>query len=169
MNSSFEQLLNVQNKSMTTSLTTFGSLFAAGVLLLLAKHRIGWFFLALSVAAGCLLYLKTQKFNGEIAKAGGSDVLNRQFGEAGTLHAERFGLTITRDFAVCERPSLKVYPLKEMQKFEVGLAGDVQKALFLTDFNGERHKIAETNKGDGSQEEFDRVYEFVCNYFAERK
>ena len=65
-------------------------------------------------------------------------------------------------------PVLKVYRLADMAKFEVGI-GDMQKALFLTDKSGKRNKIAETQKGDGRQEEFDRLYESVRALFKARQ
>ena len=65
-------------------------------------------------------------------------------------------------------PYLQIFRLEEMEKFEVGLQGDVRKALFLTDRGGIRHKIAETQKGDALQEEFDRAYNAVREYFSSR-
>ena len=58
-----------------------------------------------------------------------------------------------------------VLPLDDMEKFEVGLQGDIRKVLFLTDKSGKRHKIAETQKGDALQEEFDKAYEAVRAHF----
>ena len=53
----------------------------------------------------------------------------------------------------------------DMEKFEVGLQGNIRKVLFLTDKSGKRHKIAETQKGDALQEEFDKAYEAVRAHF----
>ena len=67
-----------------------------------------------------------------------------------------------------EKPVLQVFLLHEMSKFEVGLAGDVQKVLFLTDRDGKRHPIAETRKEDDHQADFDRAYQQIRSIFAEK-
>ena len=53
-----------------------------------------------------------------------------------------------------------------MAKFEVGVAEGKEKALFLTDNVGSRHRIARTVTGDGNQSDFDDAYRIVKSKFA---
>ena len=66
-------------------------------------------------------------------------------------------------------PSSRSFLWVICKKFEVGLQGDIRKVLFLTDKSGKRHKIAETQKGDALQEEFDKAYEAVRAHFNNRQ
>ena len=92
MDDSFERVLTIQKKNITTSLTVFVSLFAAGSILLLSKHAVGGFFLLLSLGAGALLYIKSRRMNSELAKAsvplvlhGGSGISDEDFRKAISL------------------------------------------------------------------------------------
>ena len=70
---------------------------------------------------------------------------------------------ITEEYAIVVRPSLKIYggAFDGMAKFEVGIAEGKEKALFLTDNVGGRHRIARTVTGDGKQSDFDDAYRIV--------
>ena len=76
------------------------------------------------------------------------------------------GLMITEEYAIVVRPSLKIYAFDGMAKFEVGIAEGKEKALFLTDNVGGRHRIARTVTGDGKQSDFDDAYRIVKSKFA---
>lgn len=67
-------------------------------------------------------------------------------------------ILITKDYVLVMKTDLMIYQLDKMDKIEVGMAKDVQKTLFLTDKAGVRNEIISTMKGDGMQEEFDKVY-----------
>lgn len=56
--------------------------------------------------------------------------------------------------------------LEKGVKFEVGIAEGKEKALFLTDNVGGRHRIARTVTGDGKQSDFDDAYRIVKSKFA---
>ena len=56
-----------------------------------------------------------------------------------------------------------------MKKFEVGIAGDKKKTLFLTDKENNRWEIATTLKGDKRQASFDEVYYKVKDIFDNKK
>lgn len=76
------------------------------------------------------------------------------------------GLMLTESYAVVVRPALKIYAFTDMDKFEVGIAGDKEKVLFLTDAAGVRHRIARTVSGDGNQADFDNAYRIVKSKFT---
>ena len=164
----FEQILAEQKKKDTTSLSVAGTMLVAGVVLLIARQALGWLFIVLSLIVGGGLYSRRKSFQAELAKAGGAERLKAQLDSPRAQRFDDFFLILTPDIAVITYPVLKVFRLADMTKFEVGI-GEVQKALFLTDQSGRRNKIAETQKGDGRQEAFDRLYEEVRAYFTERR
>ena len=163
-----EQILAEQKKKNMTSLSVAVTMLIAGIVLLIAKQALGWLFIILSVIIAAGLISGRKSFEAELAKAGGKKSLAEQLGSADAQEFERFSLTLTPELAVISYPGLKVYRISDMEKFEVGL-GNVQKALFLTDASGKRSKIAETQTGDGKQEEFDRLYERVREMFRARE
>ena len=80
-----------------------------------------------------------------------------------------FSLHLSNKYAVSELKGLKVYVLKDMKKFEVGIAGDKKKTIFLTDKENVRHEIATTVKGDKRQKSFDEVYLKVKDIFDNKR
>ena len=164
----FEQILAEQKKKDTTSLSVAGTMLAAGIILLIARQALGWLFIVLSLIVGGGLYSRKKSYVNELKNAGGAEGLKALLESPEALHFEDFFLTLAPEAAVITYPVLKVYRLADMARFEVGI-GDMQKALFLTDKSGKRNKIAETQKGDGRQEEFDRLYESVRALFKARQ
>lgn len=132
------------------------------------KHMVGWLFICVGGILAYSLYNKQKNLRRELSKIGNLDQFCRLYDSSNSIRMELMGLTICGDYAVATLPVLKIFPMSKMEKFEVGLQGDVRKVLFLTDRNGTRHKIAETQKGDALQEEFDRAYEAVRDYFNNR-
>ena len=114
------------------------------------------------------LYNKNARLGKELSHISDMDGFCAQFAAGSSFYSDLLGLTISDDYAVITVPYLQIFRLDEMEKFEVGLQGDVRKALFLTGKDGRRHKIAETQKGDALQEEFDRAYEAVRELFVAR-
>lgn len=169
MPKTFRDILSEINGKTKTSLLICASMLIAGAVLFASKHNVGWLFLCAGAALGYALYNKKKSLERELAKVDDFDAFCRGFDSLDSTSLELLGLTIFGDYAVITIPSLKIYPMKDMEKFEVGLAGDVRKALFLTDKDGKRHKIAETQKGDALQAEFDRAYEAVREYFNNRQ
>jgi|GEM_PF-267909 hypothetical protein len=163
-----DQILQEQKSRQRLNLTVLAALSVAAVVLVFAKQVMGWVFLVMALLMGAAMFLRLRNYRQALEKLGDRDAFARQIREADSLQLEAFGLTLTKDFAVLERPSFQVYRLEEMAKFEVGLAGDAKKVLFLTDRQGERHAIAETAKGDDNQSAFDRAYRWVRDYFHTR-
>lgn len=141
----------------------------AGFILFATKNTVGWLFLCAGAALGYSLYNKQKSLKQELSKVENFDEFCREYDSWDSISLELLGFTICGDYAVVTIPSLRIYPLKDMEKFEVGLQGDVRKVLFLTDKNGKRYKIAETQKGDALQSEFDRAYEAIRDYFNNRQ
>ena len=168
MPKTFSEILSDINAKTKTSFLICVSMLVAGTILLISKHSVSWLFLCGGTALALSLFLKQKNLKEELAKAGDLEQFCRLFDSADSTRLELLGLTVCGDYAVLTLPSLRIYPMKNMEKFEVGLQGDVRKALFLTDKSGRRYKIAETQKGDALQEEFDMAYEAVRAYFNNR-
>ena len=165
--SSLEYILGEQKQKQTTSLTVLAVMLLAGVILLVAKLALGWLFIVMGVLLAAGYAAGSGNFRKMLDVAGGVEGLREQMESPDARKFRSFSLVITPDLAVKTAPVLKVYKLADMQKFEVGL-GSVQKALFLTDRAGNRNKIAETQKGDGLDQEFDSHYDFVRDLFHSR-
>ena len=162
-----EILSDINNKSKTSLLICVTMLIAAAVMLL-TQHSIGWLFAIMGAILAASLYSKRQRTQKELSKVHDFNSFCSQYDSAGTK-LELLGLTVTDEYAVVTLPFLQIFPLGDMEKFEVGLQGDIRKVLFLTDKSGKRHKIAETQKGDALQEEFDKAYEAVRAHFNNRQ
>ena len=168
MNQNLNRILSEQKGKTKLSLLICLSMLAASVLLLVSGQMIGLVFLAMSLIIGAALLVRIRRARAEMSKLGNNDEAGKKLDGAGAVYYPAFGLTIGPDFAVLEKPALQVFLLHEMSKFEVGLAGDVQKVLFLTDRDGKRHPIAETRKEDDHQADFDRAYQQIRSIFAEK-
>lgn len=168
MNQNLNRILSEQKGKTKLSLLICLSMLAASVLLLVSGQMIGLVFLAMSLIIGAALLVRIRRARAEMSKLGNNDEAGKKLDGAGAVYYPAFGLTIGPDFAVLEKPVLQVFLLHEMSKFEVGLAGDVQKVLFLTDRDGKRHPIAETRKEDDHQADFDRAYQQIRSIFAEK-
>lgn len=163
----FEIILEEWKQKTKTSLLICVSMLTAGAVMLIVRQIVGWLFICAGIALAGSLYYKKMHMDKQLSEIADIDAFCRQFNSKDTLKLELLGLAITPDYAVLTLPYLKIYPLRKMAKFEVGL-GESRKALFLTDKNGTRHKIAETMKGDALQKEFDQAYEEVRRIFNER-
>ena len=166
MNQNLNRILSEQKGKTKLSLLICLSMLAASVLLLVSGQMIGLVFLAMSLIIGAALLVRIRRARAEMSKLGNNDEAGKKLDGAGAVYYPAFGLTIGPDFAVLEKPVLQVFLLHEMSKFEVGLAGDVQKVLFLTDRDGKRHPIAETRKEDDHQADFDRAYQQIRSISA---
>lgn len=168
MKKTLDQILQEQKSRTKLSLLICLSLLIAAIVLVLAKQIMGWVFLAMGIIIGTTLWLRLRRNRQELGRLGSPEQARARLGSPDTVYYACFGLTLGRDFALQEQPALRVWLLDEMEKFEVGLAGDVQKVLFLTDRNGQRHALAESRKGDDHQADFDRAYRQIRDLFAER-
>lgn len=108
------------------------------------------------------------KNDDELAKISSPEDFDQSM-EKSLLDMREFSLYISNKYVVSELRGLKVYALKDMKKFEVGIAGDKKKTLFLTDKANDRHEIASTVKGDKRQESFDEAYRKVKDIFDKKK
>lgn len=168
MRRTFPEILSEIKKKTQTSLLICVSMLIAGAILLISKHSVGWLFVCMGIGLAYSLYNKNARLGKELSHISDMDGFCAQFAAGSSFYSDLLGLTISDDYAVITVPYLQIFRLDEMEKFEVGLQGDVRKALFLTDKGGKRHKIAETQKGDALQEEFDRAYETVRELFTAR-
>lgn len=164
-----DQILTEQKSKNKTSLTITVVLLAAGLVLLFSKQWIGGLFIVAGAVLGAGLLSRTRDIKAQLEKAGGEAGLSAQLAAERTEVFGDLDVILTPELAVVFRPFFKVYVLKDMEKFEVGIGPEgIQKALFLTAPDGTRNKIAQVQKGDGRQEAFDSLYESVRGYFADR-
>ena len=164
-----DQILSEQKSKNKTSLTIALVLLAAGIILLFTKQVIGGLFIVVGAILGAGLLSKAKDMKAQLEKAGGKEGLESQLSAADTVVYDTLDVIMTPDLAVVFRPNFKVFALKDMEKFEVGIGPEgVQKALFLTEPDGTRNKIAQVQNGDGRQEAFDTLYEHVRGLFAGR-
>ena len=164
-----DQILSEQKGKNKTSLTVAVVLIAAGVVLLLTKQVIGGLFVVVGAILGAGLMSRSRDIKAQLEKAGGKAGLSAQLEAEGTVVFDKLDAILTPELAVTYKPFFKVYVLKDMEKFEVGIGPEgVQKALFLTEPDGTRNKIVQVQKGDGRQEAFDELYGLVRDYFSSR-
>lgn len=139
------------------------AMLVIGAVMLYEKSYLGTIFIFIGAGLSLVTWCKGIDNKSELAKISDRAGFEREFSN-GQKYIE-FGLVITDNYAIVVRPALKIYRFDEMAKFEVGIAGEREKALFLTDKNGTRHPVARTFKGDGNQASFDKVYYYVSNKF----
>ena len=163
------QILSEQRSKNKTSLTITVVLIAAGLVLLCTKQVIGGLFVVAGIILGAGLFSRNKDLKAQLEKAGGEEGLSAQLAAEETAVFDSLDVIVTPELAVVYKPLFKVYVLKDMAKFEVGIGPEgVQKALFLTAPDGTRSKIAQVQNGDGRRETFDELYSVVREYFAGR-
>ena len=165
MTRGLDQILKDQKSRLRVSMTVCASLLVAAAVLLIAKQGMGWVFLCMAAVMAAALFLQQRRFREELAKIANREALEKELSRGGGRYWEAFSLVLTADYAILERPSLQIYPLAQMDKFEVGLAGEARKVLFLTDRSGTRHPIAETRRGEAAEQAFDEVYGRIRDRF----
>ena len=164
-----DQILSEQKSKNKTSLTITVVLIAAGLVLLLTKQVIGGLFVVIGAILGAGLFSRSKDTKSQLEKAGGREGLDFELASDGAVVFDKLDVVITPGLAVLYKPFFKVYVLKDMEKFEVGIGPEgVQKALFLTAPDGTRSKIAQVQNGDGRQEAFDELYSLIRGYFNSR-
>lgn len=163
----YERLVDRERKKLRDTLVIAGSFLAIGAVLAAAKQWTGALFCVMGIFLLFSLRAKRARLQAEIGKISNPEALEEELAQAQEF--ECFALILTESYAISRKPNFSVYPYGDMEKFEVGLAGDALKALFLTGKNGCRYRIAETRQGDGRQEDFDRAYAWVRNRWQERE
>ena len=164
-----DQILSEQKSKNKTSLTIAVVLIAAGLVLLLTKQVIGGLFVVVGAILGAGLLSRARDIKAQLEKAGGEEGLSSELAAESAVVFDKLDVVITPGLAVLYRPFFKVYVLKDMEKFEVGIGPEgVQKALFLTEPDGTRNKIVQVQNGDGRQEAFDELYSLIRGYFNSR-
>ena len=168
MEKNLNRILSDQKSKTKLSLLICVSLAVASAFLLPSGQMIGWAFLVMAVITGSALAIRTRRSRAELARLGGTEEAEKKLKAKGTVYYEPFGRTVGEDFAIQERPALRVFLFSEMEKFEVGLGGTTHKVLFLTDREGKRHPVAETSRENDHQKEFDRAYGQIRDLFSAR-
>ena len=152
MEKDLNRILSDQKSKTKLSLLICVSLAVASAFLLPAGQAIGWAFLVMAVITGTALAIRIRRSRTELAKLGSAEEAGKKLKAKGTVYYEPFGLTVGADFAILERPALRVF----------------LKVLFLTDREGKRHPVAETSRENDHQKEFDRAYGQIRDLFSTR-
>ena len=168
MKKTLDRILQEQKSRTKLSLLICLSLFAVSAVLLLNGQVFGWAFFGMGTVMAAAIWQRLRRNRQELARLGDPGRAEAMIESRDTAYYPSFGLTVSPEFVILEKPVLQICLLSDMEKFEVGLAGDVRKVLFLTDPNGQRHPVAESRKGEDHEEEFDRAYRQIRDIFAKR-
>lgn len=165
----YERYTAKQRKDMKQGRLIGTVMIAVGIVVCFRYLMTGILF----IGGGALLLLMNQaarkQMQREFAKVGDEEAFFAQIGSPDAKEYDEFGLLLTKDYVMREAHVVEIYRFRDMDKFEVGLAGTRLKKLFLTDRSGKRHEICQTVSGDGRQRMFDEVYEFVRSRLPVRK
>ena len=163
----FEKITGQQKKSIRNHGLIAMLLIVVGILVAFAKQVSGYISLIMGVLLLVTVWTQYRNYSREMEKVRGNLEQFKKEVNEGKIY-DAYGLILTPDYAVVDGRELHIYKLKNMKKFEVGIEERIRKALFLTDKSGKRHQIAETYTGDGRQEQFDKLYGDVKEYFRKR-
>ncbi len=175
----FEKILEVWQRKRQTSLLVCAAMFLAGIILLLTRHMVGWLLVCGGIVILGLLYYNKAHLEEQLDRIEDKEAFLRQFDSKDTLKFENLGFALTPDYIIMTLPYLQIYPLREMKKFEVGSKGETRRALFITDGNGRRHKLAEADfaetdnkdkaKLEECRQEFAEAHREMRRIFGERE
>lgn len=157
-------------KSLRLGMIIWISLLAAALLAILAGGALGYVLAILGAALGVLNIRSQKALKDKLNGIDKEDFFN-QLTETDTVEIPDYRLMITRDYALLYRNEVLIYPLKQMDKVEVGIRqqGNYrQKALFLTDHAGRRNEIAVCNHAD-QERVFDQAYHSLHEKMNQRK
>lgn len=159
----FERFTKREKEDLTQGRWIAGTMLVMGAAIVWKFPPIGGLFLV----AGALVTVTNQAarrtVRQELGKITDMDQFYGQLASPDAREYGDFGIIVTQDYVVKEGRRVEIICFDDMEKFEVGLAGDKLKKLFLTDRKGKRHEIAMTLTGDGRQASFDELYEAVRN------
>ena len=158
-------ILDNDNAQLKTKYIIAATMLVVGILMLVSiKTNVSYVFIATGIMLVYATAAKERDRIKELSKISDMNAFQDEIERADKFRG--MGLMLTDNYAIVVRPSLNVYAFGDMAKFEVGIAEGKEKALFLTDRAGTRHKIARTVTGDGNQTDFDDAYRIVKNKFA---
>ena len=132
-------------KNLRLGMIIWISLLAAAFFAILAGGILGYILAVLGVALGVLNIRSQRELRSKLDRVADKEGFFSQLVEAETVEIPEYRLMITRDYVLLCRNEVFIYPLKDMEKVEVGLRqqGEYrQKTLFLTDRAGGRNEIA---------------------------
>lgn len=155
----FEKDQNTGRLKYTVSV----AMLAVGAIMVYEKLYLGLVFAFVGLGLLFATWSRRNDRSREIAKINNMAEFEKEFENSRKYPG--MGVAVTENYAVVVKPALKIYRFGDMAKFEVGIAKDKEKTLFLTDGDGKRHPIARTFKGDGNQADFDEVYYYVSSKF----
>lgn len=164
----FEKLKRKYDRQYKLNLLIGTTLLVVGVITITNKVFIAVCLILMGILLAVMAKKNNIRNNAETNKITSIEEFNKSMKKS-LLDMPEFSLYISDKYVVSELRGLKVFVLKEMKKFEVGIAGDKKKSLFLTDKNGIRHEIAFTVKGDKRQKSFDQSYFKIKDIFDNKK
>lgn len=150
-------------KSLRLGMIIWISLLAAALLAILAGGMLGYILAVLGAALGVLNIRSQKALRNKLDRIADREDFFNQLIEAETVEIPDYRLIITREYALQYRNEVFIYPLKDMDKVEVGIRqqGEYrQKTLFLTDKAGVRNEIAVCGRRE-QERAFDLAYHML--------
>ena len=142
-------------KRLQTGMIVWGSLLAVAFICLFSNIVIT----VILAVGGAFLAMTNMK--GKLDQIEDKEAFFRQLIAPDVAEFPDCHVIIARDYILVFKDDIFIYAFADMEKVEVGIQGEVKKVLFLTDWQGKRHEIISTAKGDGMQGEFDRIYKML--------
>lgn len=164
----FEKIKSKYDRQYRLSIVIGLTLIVMGIVTISSSAFIAICLIVMGISLSAMARKNNVRNNGQLAKITSVEDFNKSMGKS-LLDMPEFSLYISDRYVVSELKGLKVFVLKDMKKFEVGIAGDRKKSLFLTDKAGVRQEIASTVKGDKRQKSFDQVYFKIKDIFDNKK
>ncbi len=156
----YYDLIEEQAKSLRLGMIIWLSLLAVALLAIFSGGILGYILAILGAALGALNIRSQKALWSKLKGIADKEDFFNQLIDGETVEIPDYRLMITREYVVLYRSEIRIYPLKEMDKVEVGIRqqGNYrQKTLFLTDHTGKRNEIAVCSQS-GQESAFDLAY-----------
>lgn len=154
----YAEFVSERAKKLQTGMIVWGSLLCLALICLFTNVAMAIVFAVMGVFLAVTNMKAQKKFREKISDVDDPDVFFRQLTDKDVLELPDEHIMIAKDYVLVLRTDVFLYQINDMEKIEVGKQADIKKVLFLTDKNGKRHEIISCTKGDGRQEDFDKVY-----------
>ena len=154
----YAEFVSERAKKLQTGMIVWGSLLCLALICLFSNVVMAAVFAAMGIFLAVTNIKAQKQFKEKLSNVDDQEEFFRQLAARDALELPDEHIIVARDYVLVFRTDIFIYQLNDMEKIEVGKQADVKKVLFLTDKNGKRHEIISCTKGDGRQEDFDKVY-----------
>lgn len=154
----YAEFVSERAKKLQTGMIVWGSLLCLALICLFSNVVMAAVFAAMGIFLAVTNLKAQKKFKEKLSNVDNQEEFFRQIAAKDMIEFPDEHIMITRDYVLVFLTDIFIYQMNDMEKIEVGKQADIKKVLFLTDKNGKRHEIISCTKGDGRQEDFDKVY-----------